>query len=62
MYTTFVAITQPFIEATLSKNIKRVLALIIFYETREDKIAYTVLIFAIYTIIIFGCIYYLAFQ
>ena len=62
MYNTFVAITQPFIEATLSKNNKRVLALIIFYETREDKIAYTVLIFAIYTIIIFGCIYYLVFQ
>ena len=34
MFTTFGAILQPFIKATLSKKEARVLALIIFYETR----------------------------
>ena len=51
MFTTFGAITQPFIKFILLKNNKRVLALIIFYEKRADNIAYRVLSCVIYNII-----------
>ena len=34
--TTFGAITQPYIIATLAKNTTRVLALLMFYETRKN--------------------------
>ena len=51
MLTTFGAITQLFIKAKLFKNNTRVLALLFFYETRADKIAYRVLSCAVYTII-----------
>ena len=37
MYTAFNEITQPFIKTTLAKNNTRVLALIMFYETRGDN-------------------------
>ena len=37
MYTTFVAITQPFIKSTLEKNKTRVLALLMFMR-KEQKI------------------------
>ena len=43
MFTKFGKITQPFIKTTWSKNSTIVLVLIMFYETRSDKIAYTVL-------------------
>ena len=39
MFTTFGTITQPYIKATLLKNKTRVLSLIVFYETRAEKIA-----------------------
>ena len=54
--------TQPFIRATLSKNKKRVLALLMFYETRKNpKKAFKVLSFVIYKIISnYVCIDYLA--
>ena len=39
MFTTFGAITQPFIKSTLLKMKTRVLALILFYETRSENIA-----------------------
>ena len=51
MKTTFGAITQPFIRVTLLKYKTRVLALLIFYETRAENIAYRVLSCVIYTII-----------
>ena len=38
MNTTFGPITQPFIRATLAKNKTRVLALLMFYETRKSPI------------------------
>ena len=65
MYTTFVEITQPFIKATLAKNNKILLALIMFYETRSDnpKKYFRVLGYVIYSIIkIYVCIDYLACQ
>ena len=51
MFTTFVAITQPFIKTTQLKNNTRVLALIMIYETISDKISYIVLSCIIYTTI-----------
>ena len=57
MFSTFGEITYPFIEATLAKNNTRVLALLIFYETRADKTAYIVLSCVIFTIIkVYVCI------
>ena len=47
--TTFGAIKQPFIKATLLKNNTSVLELMMFYETRADKIDYRVLSCVIYT-------------
>ena len=61
MYTTFSENTQPLIKATLSK--KSVVALIMFYETREDnpKKAFRAFSCVIYTIIKnYICIDYLA--
>ena len=49
--TTFDAITQPFIRATFSKNKTRVLALLMFYETRAKNISNKLLSCVIYTII-----------
>ena len=49
--TTFGAITQPFIRSILSKKKTIVLALLIFYETRAENIAYRVFSCAIYTTI-----------
>ena len=52
MYETiFGPITQPHIRSTLSKNKTIVLALLVFYETRAENIAYKVFICVIYTII-----------
>ena len=51
MKTTFGAITKKIIGATLSKNKTRVLALLIFYETRAENIAHRVLSCVIHTII-----------
>ena len=51
MKTTFGATTQPPIRATFSKKKTTVLALLMFYETRADEIAYRVLSCVIYTII-----------
>ena len=51
MYTTFGAIIQPFIKATLAKTSTSVLALIFFYETRSDNTAYRVLSCVIYNMI-----------
>ena len=63
MLNIFGVITQPFIKATLLKNNTSVLALIMFYETRSDKIYYRVLSFVIYTTIKdYFCIDYLACQ
>ena len=63
MKTTFCAITQPFIISTLSKKRTIVLALLIFYETRAENIAYRVFSCAIYTTIKnYVCINYLACQ
>ena len=63
MKTTFGVITRPFIRATLLKNKTRVLELLMFYETREERIAYRVMNYVIYTIIKnYVCIDYLACQ
>ena len=63
MFTTFGAITQPFVKATLLKNNTRVLSLVMFYDTIADKIAYIVLSCVIYTIIKkYFCIDYLSCQ
>ena len=63
MSTAFGAITQTHIRATLSKNKTMVLALLMFYETKEEKITNKVLSCVIYTIIkYYVCIYYLACQ
>ena len=52
MNNAFGAITQPFIRAALEKNKTRVLALLIFYETRNNpKKYFKVLSCFIYTII-----------
>ena len=51
MLNTFGAIKQTFIKATLLKNKTRMLALLLFYETRSDNIFYRVLSCVIYTII-----------
>ena len=51
MKTTFVAITQPFIRATLLKKKTIVLVLILFYYIREENIASRVLSYVIYIII-----------
>ena len=53
MNTTFVEITQPHIITTLAKNNTRVLALLLFYETRayNSKKAFRVLSCVVYTII-----------
>ena len=53
MYTAFGEITKPFIKYTFSKKNTRVLALIIFYETRVDnpKKVFRVVSCFIYTII-----------
>ena len=65
MYTTFVEITQPFIEATLPKKNTSVLALIMFYDTRADnpRKAFRVLSCVIYNIMKnYFCIDYLDFR
>ena len=63
MFTTFGAITQPFIKIHIVKNKTRLLASILFYETRAKNIAYRVLSCVIYTIIKnYVCIDYLACQ
>ena len=63
MNTTFGARTQPFIKATLLKKKTRVLALIMFYDTRAENIAYRVFSCVIYSIIKnYVCIDYLAHQ
>ena len=60
MYNIFGEITQPFIKSKLLENNTSVLALIIFYETRSDRIFYRVLSYVIYTIIKnYVCIDYL---
>ena len=60
MFTKFGEITQPFIKSKLLENNTSVLALIIFYETRSDRIFYRVLSYVIYTIIKnYVCIDYL---
>ena len=53
MNTTCGELTQPFIKSTLSKNNTRVLALIIFHETRAENHEkdFRVLSCVIYTII-----------
>ena len=51
MKTTFGIITQPFIRSILQKKKTRVLALLMFYETRPENIAYRVLSCIIYNII-----------
>ena len=52
MKNTFGAITQPYIRATSTKNTTRVLALLIFDETRKNhKKAFKVLTCVIHTII-----------
>ena len=51
MKTTFGAITTPFIRAIWLKNNTGVLALLIFYVTRAEEIAYRVLSCVIYNII-----------
>ena len=58
----FGSISQPHIKTTLSKNRTIVLALFMFYETRNSpKKAFKVLSCVIYTIISnFACIDYLA--
>ena len=63
MFTTFGAITQPFIKSKLLKKKTRVLSLILFYETGAKMIAYKVLSCVIYTVIKNDvCIDHLAFQ
>ena len=65
MYTTFGEITQPFIKSTIEKINTSVLALIMFYDTREyiPKKQFRVLSCVIYGIIKnYFCINYLAFQ
>ena len=62
MKTTYGAITQPFIRATMLKK-ARVLASLIFYETRAKKFSYGVLSCVIYKRIkTYFCIDYLPFQ
>ena len=51
IFNTFGEIKRPFIKATLAKNNKSVLALIMIYEKISDKKYYTVLSCDIYTII-----------
>ena len=60
--TTFGAITQPHIKTTLAKQKTRVLALLMFYETRKyPEKAFKVFSCVIYTIINnYFCIDYLA--
>ena len=64
MNNSFGPITQPYIRSTLEKNTTRVLALLIFYETRNSpKKDFKVLSCVIYTIIRnYVCIDYLDFQ
>ena len=63
IFTTFDAITQPFIKPTLLKNKTIVLALILICETRAEKRDYIVLSYVIYTLIQnYFCIVYLACQ
>ena len=63
MYTTFGEIKQTFIKSKLLKNNTIVLALIMFYETISNRIAYRVLSCVIYTTIKnYVCIDYLACQ
>ena len=59
---TFGAVTQPHIRTILEKNNRRVLTLLMFYETRKNpKKVFKVLICVIYTIISnYVCIDYLA--
>ena len=62
MKTTFGAITQPFLRATLLKK-TIVLALLMFYETGAEKIAYKLLSCVICTMIEnYVCIDYLVCQ
>ena len=58
--TTFSAITQPHIKTILAKKKTRVVALLMFYETRKNpKKAFKVLSCFIYTMIInYVCIDY----
>ena len=52
IYNTFVSSTQPSFRDTLEKNNTRVLALLMFYDTRNNtKKAFKVLSCVIYTII-----------
>ena len=63
MKTTFGEITQPHIKTTLAKNNEKMLALLIFDETRADntKKYFKVLSCVLYTIISnYVCIDYLA--
>ena len=62
MNNTFGPITQPYIKATLKKHNTKVLALLMFYQTRNNpKKAFKVLSCVIYTIISnYVCIDYLA--
>ena len=62
MNNTFAPRTQPFIKTTLSKKKTRVLAILIFYETRKNpKKAFKVLSCVIYKIFSNSiCIDYLA--
>ena len=63
--TTFGELTQYFIKATLSKNNTRVLALLMFHDTRGENpdTSFRVLICVSYTIIKnYVCIDYLAYQ
>ena len=64
MNNTFGPITQPYIKATLAKNNRRMLALLMFYETiNNPKKAFKVSSCVIYTIIInYVCIDYLALE
>ena len=64
MNTKFGQINQPHIRTTLTKNTTRVLALLMFYETRKyPKKSFEVFSCVIHTIISnYVCINYLAFQ
>ena len=65
MKTIFGAITQPYLRTTLAKNNTRVLALLMFHDTRGENpdTSFRVLICVSYTIIKnYVCIDYLAYQ
>ena len=64
MNNTFGPITQTYIKSTSAKNNTRVLALLMFYESRNDpKKYFKVLSCVVYTIISnYACIDYLAYE